>query len=207
MTMLERSWLWTSAITSVLAVVVMGLTGRAAAAENRAAEPVSKRTAVSGEQSGGSASSQPDKRIRRDYGFYEPEPLDFDDHQGYVQIFDGVSLKSWDGDPNTWHVEDGAIVGESTKEKPVANSYISFHGIAARDFDLKFEIRVENGGGSGIQYRSQVGLPGGRQPPPGQTIPELKGMMTGPQAGFVFPGEPRQTGGTGAVSWGKRTLA
>src|SRR2546421_5512443 len=65
MTMLRRSWLWTSAITSVLAVVVMGLTGRAAAAENRAAEPVSKRTAVSGEQSGGSASSQPDKRIKR----------------------------------------------------------------------------------------------------------------------------------------------
>src|SRR5256885_10222583 len=32
--------------------------------------------------------------------------LDFDDHQGYVQIFDGVSLKSWDGDPNTWRSEE-----------------------------------------------------------------------------------------------------
>src|SRR2546423_14757780 len=97
MTMLERSWLWTSAITSVLAVVVMGLTGRAAAAENRAAEPVSKGTAVSGEQSGGSASSQPDKRIRRDYGFYGPEPLDFDDHQGYWQFFQGVGSQAWAG--------------------------------------------------------------------------------------------------------------
>ena len=100
MTMLQRRGLWTSAIASVLAVVVMGFTGKAAAAENRVAEPVAPRTAVSDEQSGGSASSQPDKRIKRDYGFYEPEPLDFDDHEGYVQIFDGVSLKSWDGDPN-----------------------------------------------------------------------------------------------------------
>ena len=55
-----------------------------------------------------------------------------------MQIFDGVSLKSWDGDPNTWHVEDGAIVGESTKEKPVANSYISFHGFDGQGF--RFEV-------------------------------------------------------------------
>src|SRR5215472_16440293 len=87
MTMLQPRGLWTSAITSVLAVVVMGLTGRAAAAENRVAEPVAQRTAVSGEQAGGSASSQADKRIKREYGFYEPEPLDFDDHEGYVPIF------------------------------------------------------------------------------------------------------------------------
>src|SRR6476660_2458110 len=152
MSMTKHRGLWTRSVILVLAV----LTGLSAS---------------SAEQSGGSTASQPDKRIKRDYGFYEPEPLDFDDHQGYVQIFDGVSLKSWDGDPNTWHVEDGAIVGESTREKPVANSYISFHGFEARDFDLKFEIRVENGGGSGIQYRSQVGLPWRRQPPPGQAIP------------------------------------
>jgi hypothetical protein len=139
---------------------------------------------------------QPDKRIKRDYGFYEPEPLDFNEHQGYVQIFDGVSLKNWDGDPNTWHVEEGAIVGESTKEKPLANSYISFHGFESKDFDLKFEIRVENGGGSGIQYRSQVGLPW-RRKAPGQTIPDLRWMMTGPQADFWFPVTPRTSEWTG----------
>jgi hypothetical protein len=142
-------------------------------------------------------SAQPDKRIKRNYGFYEPEPLDFDEHQGYVQIFDGVTLKNWDGDPNTWHVEEGAIVGESTKEKPLANSYISFHGFESKDFDLKFEIRVENGGGSGIQYRSQVGLPWRRQPPAGQTIPDLRWMMTGPQADFWFPVTPMTSEWTG----------
>ena len=29
--------------------------------------------------------------------FTEPAPLDFNDHAGYVSLFDGVSLKGWDG--------------------------------------------------------------------------------------------------------------
>ncbi len=31
--------------------------------------------------------------------FREPDPIAFDDHTGYVQLFDGVSLNGWDGDP------------------------------------------------------------------------------------------------------------
>jgi hypothetical protein len=31
--------------------------------------------------------------------FRQPDALDFDDHAGYVRIFDGTSLKDWDGDP------------------------------------------------------------------------------------------------------------
>jgi Domain of Unknown Function (DUF1080) len=119
--------------------------------------------------------------------FHEPEPLDFDDHDGYVQLFDGASLKNWEGDPAVWRVEDGALVGESTKEKPLSNSYISFRGFEARDFDLKLEIKVENGGGSGIQYRSQTGVPWRRPTPAGQKPPNLNWMMTGPQADFWFP--------------------
>jgi hypothetical protein len=132
-----------------------------------------------------------------DVAFHEPAPLDFDDHDGYVRIFDGVSLKNWDGDPAVWHVENGAIVGESTKEKPVSNSYISFRGFKAKDFDLKLEIKVENGGGSGIQYRSQTGLPWRRPTPPGHAPPNLDWMMTGPQADFWFPVSPAQAQWTG----------
>jgi hypothetical protein len=132
-----------------------------------------------------SPSTKIDKRIKRVYGFYEPAPRDFDDHIGYTQIFDGVSLKNWDGDPAIWHVKDGAIVGEATKENPVVNSYISFRGFDAKDFDLKLEIKVENTGGSGIQYRSKTGLPW--VPRPGQKDPNLNWMMTGPQADFWFP--------------------
>lgn len=131
--------------------------------------------------------AQPDKRVPRYYGFYEPEPLDFNDHVGYTQIFDGTTLKNWDGDPAVWHVEDGSIVGLSTREKPVGNSYIIFRGFDAHDFDLKLEIKVEQGGGSGIQYRSQTGLPWRKPLRPGMDAAKLDWMMTGPQADFWFP--------------------
>ncbi|MGB6826948.1 MAG: DUF1080 domain-containing protein [Terracidiphilus sp.] len=127
-------------------------------------------------------------------GFHQPDPIDFNDHTGYVQIFDGTSLKNWDGDPAVWHVEDGAIVGISTEEKPVQNSYIVFRGFKAKDFDLKLEIKVEKGGGSGIQYRSQTGLPWNR---PTKTPPNLNWMMTGPQADYWYPVGPWAADWTG----------
>src|SRR5215471_5979196 len=128
--------------------------------------------------------------------FHEPDPIDFNDHTGFVQIFDGKTLKDWDGDHQTWRVEDVSIVGESTTEKPRNNTYISYHGIASKDFDLKLEIKVEKGGGSGIQYRSSVGQPWLR-PRPGQPAPNLAWMMTGPQADFWFPVTPRSFAYTG----------
>ena len=127
--------------------------------------------------------------------FHEPDPINWEDHDGYQQIFDGVTLKNWVGDPSVWRVENGAIVGESTQEKPVTNSYISFHGFEARDFDLKLEIKVVNGGGSGIQYRSQTGLPWRRAPADKQ--PNLDWMMTGPQADFWSPAFPNASEWTG----------
>ena len=39
------------------------------------------------------------------------EPLVIDDHAGFQSIFDGTSLKGWDGDPAFWKAVDGAIVG------------------------------------------------------------------------------------------------
>ena len=53
------------------------------------------------------AQAQPPRRMV----FTEPSPLDFDDHEGYVSIFDGKTLDGWDGNPKFWRVEDGAIVG------------------------------------------------------------------------------------------------
>ncbi len=124
------------------------------------------------------------------FPFREPDPMAFDDHTGYLQIFDGVSLKGWDGDPAIWHVENGAIVGEHTKEKPLGNTYIAYRGFEAKDFDLKLEIKVELGGGSGIQYRSKTGLPWNRPTRPGEPPPNLNWMMTGPQADFWWPVPP-----------------
>src|SRR5829696_6530877 len=75
-------------------------------------------------------------------GFTEPSPLAFDDHEGYVSIFDGKSLDGWDGNPKFWRVEDGAIVGESTRERPSGNSCIAYRKLEAKDFTAKFEIKV-----------------------------------------------------------------
>ena len=120
--------------------------------------------------------------------FTEPAPFDFNDHDGYVSLFDGVSLKGWDGNPKFWRVEDGAITGESTPTNPSGNSYIVYRNLEAKDFTLKFEIRVEGSGGSGLQYRSRTGLPWLANIP--ANVTEFNGpvnlnwMMTGPQADF-----------------------
>lgn len=117
-------------------------------------------------------------------GFSQPEPMNFQDHTGYVSLFDGVSLKGWDGNPKIWRIEGGAIVGESTPTNPSGNSYIVNHTVEAHDFTLKFEIKVEGSGGSGLQYRSKTGIPW-RRPIPANLQPvNLNWMQTGPQADF-----------------------
>jgi hypothetical protein len=127
--------------------------------------------------------------------FHEPTPFDFDDHTGFVQIFDGKTLAGWDGDPAMWRVEDGVLIGESPAGPRPPNTYISYHGTGptdatAHDFDLKLEIKVELGGGTGIQYRSSVGKPW-IQARPGQVLPKPAWLMTGPQADFWFPVDPQ----------------
>src|SRR6476659_8213718 len=111
------------------------------------------------EQQSAQAPTTPPAGRGRGLAFSEPSPMDFNDHEGYVALFDGVSLKGWDGNPKFWRVEDGAIVGESTPANPSGNSYIVYRNLEAKDFTLKFEIKVEGDGGSGLQYRSKTGLP------------------------------------------------
>lgn len=73
---------------------------------------------------------------------------------GFDSIFDGASLKGWDGDTEFWRVENGAIVGETTPDKPLKkNTFLIWRGGAPADFELKLEYRIQNTN-SGIQYRS-----------------------------------------------------
>jgi hypothetical protein len=117
-------------------------------------------------------------------GFSQPEPMNFQDHIGYVSLFDGASLKGWDGNPKIWRIEGGAIVGESTPTNPSGNSYIVNKTVEAHDFTLKFEIKVEGSGGSGLRYRSKTGIPW-RRPIAANLQPvNLNWMQTGPQADF-----------------------
>ena len=120
--------------------------------------------------------------------FTKPQPLNFTDHEGYVSLFDGVSLKGWDGNPKFWRVEGGAIVGESTPQNPSGNSYLVYRDMVAKDFTLKFEIKVEGSGGSGFQYRSKTGSPWLAHIAANVTANvgpvNLNWMLSGPQADF-----------------------
>lgn len=73
---------------------------------------------------------------------------------GFKSIFDGKSLDGWDGNTQFWRVEDGCIVGETTKENPTSgNTFIIWRGGKPADFELKVEYRLRNHN-SGIQFRS-----------------------------------------------------
>jgi len=84
---------------------------------------------------------------------YEP-----DDDTGFVPIFDGKTMKDWDGDSTFWRVENGEIVGETTPEKVVkVNNFLIWRGGKVKNFELKVDFKL-GGTNSGIQYRS-VELP------------------------------------------------
>jgi putative membrane-bound dehydrogenase-like protein len=76
------------------------------------------------------------------------------DDEGFEPIFDGKSLEGWDGNPDFWSVKDGAITGQTTKEKPAkGNTFIIWRKGEVGDFELKCQYKII-GHNSGIQYRS-----------------------------------------------------
>ncbi len=82
-------------------------------------------------------------------------PVPLEDRTGFTPMFDGTSLKGWDGDPTFWRVENGTIVGESTAEKAVAeNTFLIYTAAEPANFELKFEFKM-NSTNSGVQYRSK----------------------------------------------------
>jgi len=73
--------------------------------------------------------------------------------KGFEKIFDGKTLKGWNGNPKLWSVKDGAITGQTTKENPTkGNTFIIWEGKTG-NFDLRLDYKII-GGNSGIQYRS-----------------------------------------------------
>jgi Domain of Unknown Function (DUF1080) len=88
-------------------------------------------------------------------GFTQPDPIDFNDHDGFTQIFDGKTLNGWDGSAEIWHVEDGSLVAESSPEHPSGTTNIIWRGGQPANFDLRVEMKLEGvGANGGIQYRS-----------------------------------------------------
>lgn len=82
------------------------------------------------------------------------DALAMDDHTGFDSLFDGKTLKGWDGDPQFWRTEGETIIGESTAEKPVkVNTFLIYRGSQPGDFELKADLKM-NSTNTGIQYRS-----------------------------------------------------
>src|SRR5215471_14643223 len=132
----------------------------------------------------------------------QPDPIDFNEHAGWVPLFDGKTLNGWSGDEN-WKVEDGAIVIESTCEKPTGTVYLVWQGGEPADFELKLEMKGTGNINGGVQYRGWIQTPnaargggapgagpgGGGNPPGGAPAASAAAPPPGaPGAGGGAPG-------------------
>jgi choline-sulfatase len=74
------------------------------------------------------------------------------DKEGFVSVFDGKSLRHWEGDPQYWSVEDGCLTGVTDGSLKM-NRFITWKDSTIRNFDLRVKVKVTAGGNSGLQYR------------------------------------------------------
>ena len=85
-----------------------------------------------------------------------PEPLSGEE-PGFVSMFDGKTLKGWEGDAKYWRVEDGEMVGEITPETTIkSNTFIIWRDGEPADFEVKVDFKITAQGNSGVNYRSVV---------------------------------------------------
>src|SRR6185369_10343933 len=59
------------------------------------------------------------------------------------QLFNGKDLSGWDGNPESWSIEDGCITGVTTNEKPLPyNQFLIWRGGTVKNFDLGRELKI-----------------------------------------------------------------
>jgi len=107
---------------------------------------------------------------------------------GFVSLFNGKDLAGWTqkNGTATYRVEDGVIVGKTSEGSP--NSFLATDKPYS-DFELKFEVKVDDELNSGVQIRSvsDPAIKGGRVHGPQVEI------ATNGTAGYVY-GESLDTG-------------
>lgn len=94
---------------------------------------------------------------------------------GWTPLFDGKTLEGWEqkNGTATYRVEDGCIVGRTAEGSP--NSFLCTKKEYG-DFELKFEVKVDDELNSGVQIRSR-------------STPEIdKGRVHGPQVEIAAGG-------------------
>jgi hypothetical protein len=76
------------------------------------------------------------------------------DEPGFRPLFDGKTLKGWEGDARLWRVENGEIVGSTDGVKIEQNTFLVYKAQEFGNFVLKVEVKLRNHN-SGIQFRSE----------------------------------------------------
>jgi len=108
--------------------------------------------------------------------------------EGWVSLFDGKTLEGWTqrNGTATYRVEEGTIVGKTAEGSP--NSFLCTDEQYS-DFELRFEVKVDDALNSGVQIRSLTkgGKPMGRVHGPQVEI------ATNGTAGYIY-GEALGTG-------------
>ncbi len=97
------------------------------------------------------------------------------DDNGWVSLFDGQSLAGWTqkNGTATYRAEDGTIVGKTSEGSP--NSFLCTDKDYG-DFELTFEVKVDDALNSGVQIRSR-------------SVPEYQdGRVHGPQVEIAVGG-------------------
>lgn len=82
-------------------------------------------------------------------------PVAAEGDDGWIKLFNGENLEGWEkhgGEAEYW-VEDGAVVGESRPNTP--NTFLCTER-EFDDFELLFEVKVDDALNSGVQIRSGI---------------------------------------------------
>jgi len=74
---------------------------------------------------------------------------------GFKPLFNGKDLTGWDGNPELWSVEDGALTGKTKGPESLKyNQFLIWRGGVLKNFELHAKIK-QAGNNTGIQYRSR----------------------------------------------------
>jgi hypothetical protein len=105
---------------------------------------------------------------------------------GWTNLFDGKTLKGWTqkNGTATYVAKDGTIHGTTKKGSP--NSFLCSDKEYG-DFELQFDVKVDNALNSGVQLRSQThgGKPDGRVNGPQCEIEATSGKGGG-EGGYIY---------------------
>lgn len=114
-------------------------------------------------------------------------------------LFNGKDLMGWEGNPELWSVEDGAITGRTPPDPADPkkgtikhNTFLVWKAGKVSDFELTFKYRIV-AGNSGVQYRS-------RELEPGAFGPIVSGYQADFEAGKTYSGILYEEKGRGILA-------